>query len=453
MRQFLAPLLLALTAAGPVVAAAHDPPPGISAVVAPLLPSVVRIIIWAPSDAGTPLGPDGVKPDRAEFFGSGFVIDPSGIIVTNKHVVNNAFSVTVHFSDGSSVPGTVLATGGIIDLAVVKVKPPHPLPALAFGDSDKLQIGEPVIAIGNPLGIGLSVSVGVVSALNRDITDSPYGNYIQTDAAINHGNSGGPLVDMQGRVVGVDSSLYTLPGSGSIGLGFAIPSNDTKFIVDRLLQYGEVRAGWAGASLQDIGPDIAAALKLQQHDAAIVAAIDPAGPAAKAGLQEGDIVLKLDDLTAPNSQQLLRAIGVTPIGQTVSLTIWRKGESMTLPLVVAAFPKGDAPPVARQAAAKPDAASAEFGLHLQPVTAELQKKYGLAASQQGLVVSGVDADSPAIEAGITTGDVVLRAMDNPVSTPEQFTEDLARARAILPFVALLIRSGTDQRWVPFRTQP
>ena len=434
-------------------ALAHDPPQGLAAVAAPVLPSVVNITIWAPSDAATPLGPDGKKPDRTQFFGSGFVIDPSGLIVTNEHVIHNAVSIAIRFRDGRSMPGTLVAANSGIDLAVVRVKTPQPLPALQFGDSNQLQIGDPVLAIGNPLGIGLSVSAGIVSALNRNISDSPYGNSIQTDAAINHGNSGGPLVDMQGRVIGVDSSIFTLQGSGSIGLGFAIPSDDVKFVVDRLLKYGEVRAGWIGVSVQDVGPDIALALHLSTQHGLILADVTAASPAARAKLEEGDIVEKVGDVVPQDAGAVMRAIAETPIDQTIPIVIWRRGNEMTVPVTVSTYPAdvrsqvnlaGGSSASSAGAAAAPE----NYGMHLLAITPELSQKYGFSADQQGIAVDAVDRNSTASESGINPGNIVLRAMDMPVSTPEEFSQAMSHAKELgLPFVAMLVRSHTGQRWI------
>ena len=441
-------LVLAWSATAAAPAAAHDVGDRVADVVAPLLPSVVRILIWAPATANTPVGPDGVKPDRTQKFGSGFVIDPSGIIATNQHVIADAFSVMVHFADGTTMPGKVMAENEAVDLALVKVEPPQPLSAMRWGDSDKVRIGEPVIAMGNPLGVGLSVSVGVVSALNRNIDNGPLGNYIQTDASINHGNSGGPLVNMQGEVIGVDTSIVS-NSSGSVGLGYAIPAEDAQFIIERFRKYGEVRGGWMGATLQDVIPNVAAALDLKQSTGALVSAVAPNGPAAKAGLEEGDIVLRVDDLPAEDARWVFRAIGKTPIGDTATLTVWRRGHIATMPVTVAAFPNTGlktAPSVAA-AATEPE----HFGLHVLAATPELEAKYKLAADQPGVVVTDVDRNSAGDEAGIDPGNSIVRVMFDRVSTPEEFAQRIETARSTLPFVALLVRSGSDQRWVGFPT--
>ena len=438
-------------------ALAHEPLQGLAAIVDPLLPSVVSITIWAPADAETPPYPDGTKADRTRFFGSGFLIDPTGIIVTNAHVVKDAYSVTVKLSDGRTTPGQIVAANTVIDLAVVKVNMPEPLPVLHFADSDKLHVGDPVLAIGNPQGIGLSVSAGIVSALNRDINGSMFGGLIQTDAAINHGNSGGPLVNLQGEVVGVDSSLYNSYGSGSVGLGFAIPANDAKFVVDRLLKYGEIRAGWTGATIQNVGADIAAALHLPTQNASVIAEVTPGSPGAKAGLQEGDLVLKVGDTVPSDAGVAMRTIAEAPIGETLPIAVWRRGQEMTFPVPVSTYPaditnqfntKGLMVP----AGGAVNLAQTNYGLHVMAITPELRQKYGLSADQQGVVVVAVERDTPASYWGINPGSVILRAMDTPVSTPEDFAEALRRTHeAALPFAAVLVRAGQIQRWVAIST--
>ena len=431
-------------------AAARVPAPDIAAIVRPLLPGVVNISVWAPADAETPLDAAGRRPRRAHFFGSGFVIDPSGVIVTNKHVINRAFQITVHFSDGSRARARLLAEGGSVDLAILKVDVQRKLHALAWGDSSGLEIGDAVLAIGNPLGLGMSVSAGIVSALNRNINDSPYDDYIQTDAAINHGNSGGPLVNLEGQVVGVDTSLFTVPNGGSIGLGFAITSNDAKFVVDRLLQYGEVRAGWIGVALQDVTPDVVDAFGLPWQRGAIVANVDPGSPAARAGMQEGDIIRSIDGADFGDSRELMRIIGKTMIGRTVSLEIWRQGKKMTLWVAVGGYPSDgpekDGTAVKAVAAAHPDVP--DFGLKLVPLTNELRVKYRLGHQQGGLVVGAVTANSAAAQHGIAVGDVIVRVQNTPVTTRADFDKALQEARAAgRNYALILLRSGADQRWV------
>ena len=230
---------------------------------------------------GAPKPPADNTPDIKGYVGSGFVIDPSGLIVTNYHVVEGAFQITVTFSDGTRLEGKTVSASRLADIALVKVDAGHPLPAAHWGNSDTLQVGDQVFAVGNPFGLGISVTAGIVSALNRDIQNSPYDDLIQTDAMINHGNSGGPLFDMQGNVVAVDSTIIS-PTTGAVGLGFAIPSSSARFVVDQLRTYGWVHPGWIGMKVQQMTPDIAEALGLPQPEGSIVAWVLPDGPAKKA---------------------------------------------------------------------------------------------------------------------------------------------------------------------------
>ncbi len=454
---FAALLLGALPLAAPA-AAAHDPPTmNLPAVLAPLLPGVVNLAVWAPADANTPPDANGFRPSRARFFGSGFVIDPNGIIVTNKHVVANAFQITAHFADGSRARAHVMAVAGAVDLAVLKVDVKKPLTALSWGDSDALRIGDPVMTIGNPLGLGMSVSAGIISALNRDIMDTPYDNFIQTDAAINHGNSGGPLVDFKGQVVGIDTSLYTVPNGGSIGLGFAITSNDAKFVVDRLLKYGDVRAGWIGASLQDVSPDVQAALGLSWREGAIVAKLDPASPASQAGLHDGDIIRQIDGQTFTDARALMRDIGKTAAGTTIQLAVWRDGRDMTVPVTVAIYPMDMASAAPTSSAARAYAKQIDlpdFGMTLQSLTDSTRAKYQLHGQKTGVLVGAVQANSEAMQHGINPGDLVLRVQMNAVNTPAEFEQALKSARTEgRNYVLMLVRSGNDQRWIGLVAAP
>jgi serine protease Do len=445
-------LLLGLLGLASRAARAHEPPDHLASIVQPLLPGVVNISVWGPSDAETPRDARGARPDRAHFFGSGFIIDPSGIIVTNKHVIANAYQISVHFNDGSRARARLLAPGGAVDLAVLKVDVPEPLQALTWGDSDHLRIGDTVLAIGNPLGIGLSVSAGIVSALNRNINDSPYDDYIQTDAAINHGNSGGPLVDLDGHVVGVDTSLVAMANGGSIGLGFAITSNDAKFVVDRLLKFGEVKAGWIGIALQDVTPDVVASFGLPWNRGAIVANVDAGSPAAKADMQNGDIIRTVDGRTFNDSRALMRIIGKTMIGSTITLQLWRAGEQYTVTLAVAGYPDDRtavAPKATKAVAMRPDLP--DFGMRLTPLTPELRSHYRLGQQQSGLLVTAVTANSVASQHGVSPGDVVIRVQDTDVSTTAKFGEALSQAQASgRHYIELLVRAGDDQRWLGFQ---
>jgi len=423
----------------------------------PRLPGVVNRAVWAPADASTPPDGNGVRPSRARFFGSGFVIDPKGIIVTNKHVIANAFQITAHFSDGSRARAHVMAAAGAVDLAVLKVDVDKPLTALRWGNSDDLKIGDPVMTIGNPLGIGMSVSAGIISALNRDIMDTPYDDFIQTDAAINHGNSGGPLVDMKGQVVGIDTSLYTVPNGGSIGLGFAITSNDAKFVVDRLLQYGDVRAGWIGASLQDVSPDVQAALGLSWREGAIVAKLDTGSPAAQAGLRDGDIIREINGSTFTDTRALMRTIGKTAAGTTIQLAVWRDGKEMTMPVTVAIYPMDMTTAAPSSSAAKAYAKQIDlpnFGMTVQTLTDASRAKFQLPKQKTGVLIAAVQPNSEAMQHGINPGDIILRVQMDNVNTQAEFEQALKNARTQgRHYVLMLVRSGNDQRWIGLVTAP
>ncbi|HEX2940712.1 MAG TPA: trypsin-like peptidase domain-containing protein, partial [Rhodopila sp.] len=283
--------------------------------------------------------PDSSAPPNIKtFIGSGFVVDADGVVVTNYHVVEDAFEIKVMLSDGTVLDGTMESASRLADLALVRIHPQEKLVPVQWGDSNKVAIGEQVFAAGNPFGIGLSVSGGIVSAVNRDIQSTPYDDFIQTDATINHGNSGGPLFDMEGKVIGVDSALIS-PTTGSAGLGFALPSNSARFVIERLQKYGWIRPAWIGIKLQQVTADMAQAMGMSQPQGAIVAWVLPDSPAHKAGLQVGDIVLQYNNQTPQDERALLRDIVATNIGSTVPVVYMRDGERHTTQITPEVFPR------------------------------------------------------------------------------------------------------------------
>ena len=301
----------------PVFARAADS--GDAAAVALAAPAVVSISTWQETASDQPGGP----PRRIKVYGSGFIIDPSGIIVTNKHVIDGAFDIKATLSDGTLVSARLLAASPLVDIAVLKVDVDHMLPSLEWGNSDDLQAGDPVLTIGNALGWGTSVSAGIVSGLNRNLMDSPFDNYIQTDASINHGNSGGPLINRDGKVVGIDTALFNPVGEGFIGIGFAIPASTAQYVVNAPPCSKPTPPGWLGFKLQDVTWALAAALGVPYHAGAIVSSVDPSGPAAKASLQPGDILEQCNSLRLTDSRAFMRAIAEMPVGQVAHLTIAR----------------------------------------------------------------------------------------------------------------------------------
>jgi serine protease Do len=391
-------------------------------------------------------------PQRMEAFGSGFIIDPSGLIVTNRHVVEDTSDVTVILSDGTALPAKLRGAARTIDIALLEVTPAKPLPAVTWGDSDRVRVGDQVLAMGNPFGIGESVSAGIVSGKNRDILDTPFDDYIQTDAAINHGNSGGPLFNTRGEVIGVNTALFSpTEEGGSLGIGFAIPGNDARAAADQLRRLGRLRQGWLGVRAQDVTPNIADALDLPVPYGTIVIGVEPDAPAAHAGLQIGDVILKFGKQVPKDARALARMIAASAIGEPASMVVWRERKEQTITATVADWP--DEHPVSDDAAAKPAQAAhvdlPDLGLKTAPIDAETRAKYKLAEAQTGLVITGVTPGSAADESGLTVGDVILRVQQKPVATSADLLARFSDVRtAQRHHVVVLVVQHSGQRWVP-----
>src|SRR5215469_13569187 len=326
------------------------------------LPSVVSISIVraasplppaaaaAATDTGRSAAP--VIPRGRHFLGSGFVVDPSGIIVTNRHVIEGATDILVTLQDNTLLRATLLAQADQTDVALIKVTPESPLPIVHFGDSDTVHVADHVLAIGNPLGLGGTVTRGIVSALNRDIRDTPFDDYIQTDAAINHGNSGGPLFNDRGEVIGMNTAIFSPEAtSGSIGLGFAIPSNDVKYVTDALRSPGGMRLGTLDFRIQQVTPEIADALNMSKAEGVIVGGTTEGGGASRCGITPGDIILRYGNMQVKDVRALARAIARTPPGTAVSLRIWRNDEPLVVTATVQEMPQATQAVAARSAPA------------------------------------------------------------------------------------------------------
>ncbi len=397
---------------------------------------------------------DDNAPRRMQSLGSGFIIDPSGIIVTNNHVISGADEITVTLQDNTVLKATLLGHDDRTDLAVLQVHPDKKLPAVAFGDSDKSRVGDWVLAIGNPFGLGGTVTAGIVSARGRDIQQGPYDDFIQTDAPINRGNSGGPLFDMDGEVVGINTAIYS-PSGGSIGIGFSIPSNEAKLVVDQLRQYGHTRRGWIGVRVQAVTPDIADSLNLKPADGALVAGVDGKGPAANAKLRNGDVILSFNGQPVHEMRTLPRIVAETPIDARVPVVVWRDGKRQTVTLTVAELPE-DQPQKATQAklsrpAPKPDLGDAIDGLDLSlaPVDDALRRKFQLQPSQKGLVVVSVAKSGAAADHGIKPGDILLEVQQDDATSPAQVQELVGKARSAgRTDILILIQDSDGTRWVP-----
>jgi serine protease Do len=434
-------LLLAAAVAGSSAQARAADSPTDQELVARELPAVVSIsILRAPSPAtGTTVASTAGSAEHSavsrgrRFLGSGFIIDPSGIIVTNRHVVEDATDILVTLQDNTLLRATLLAQADQIDVALIKVTPDSPLPTAGFGDSDAVRVADRVLAIGNPLGLGGSVTRGIVSALNRDIRDTPFDDYIQTDAAINHGNSGGPLFNERGEVIGMNTAIFSPEAnSGSIGLGFAIPSNDVKYVADALRSPAGMRIGTLDFRIQQVTPEIADALSMSKAEGVIVGGTKEGGGASKCGIMAGDIILRYGNMQVKDVRALARAIARTPPGTVVSLRIWRNDE----PLVVAATVQ-EVPHAASSVAALPAAAGPGWRL------ARIDD-----AARQGVMVMQIAEDGTAAEAGLSVGDLVVQIQQDKVAGPEDVDRSIALARQQQRhYVAVLVQRNTEGlRW-------
>ena len=362
-------------------------------------------------------------PRHVTSLGSGFVIDPSGLIVTNNHVIEDADQITVTLNDGTSLPAKLIGRDEKTDLALLRVKPKAPLPFAKFGDSDHARVGDWVIAIGNPFGLGSTVTAGIISARNRDINAGPYDDFIQTDAPINRGNSGGPLFDMDGNVVGINSAIFS-PSGGSVGIGFSIPSNLAREVVDQLRKFGETRRGWIGVRIQAVTPDIAEGLGLPTTSGALVAEVTPNGPAAKAGLKNGDLITGFNGKPVPDSRTLPRVVADSPVGKAVGIDILRDRKKQTLKIVLGRLDEGDdtLSAKARPSPKVSKSSPSKLGLSLAALDAQLRDKYHLAGDVKGVVVTDVDPDSVAGAKNFRPGDVIVEVQNRPVRTPDDVTK-------------------------------
>ena len=364
---------------------------------------------------------------RAQALGSGFIISSDGVIVTNNHVIDNATDIKVTLDDGTELPAKLLGADPKSDLAVVKIQAPKALPTVSWGDSDKLKLGDQILAIGNPFGIGTTVTAGIVSARGRDLHSGPYDDFIQIDAPINHGNSGGPLVDSDGNVVGINTAIYS-PNGGSVGVGFAIPSNEAKEIVAKLEKNGSIDHGYLGVQIQPVTPDVADAVGLTKAQGALVAAVTDGTPAARAGVKTGDIVTAVGGEEVKTPKDLSRLVADMSPGDKKTLAVWRAGKSMDLNVTV-----GGNDDSQKQASADDDKGQAQqanqpsIGIGLADLTPDVREQLELPKSVSGAVVASVNPDKTAAAAGIQAGDVIVSVNDKPVHDAREVKNAVAEA--------------------------
>jgi serine protease Do len=448
LRSAFAAAALAVATLPATPALARPAPDSFADLAGKLLPTVVNIAtsqtlksqqVGIDLPPGSPLqdlfkdflGPQNV-PKKVTSLGSGFIIDASGFIVTNNHVIEGADQITVTLNDGTSLPAKLIGRDDKTDLALLKVQPKKPLPATHWGNSDNARIGDWVIAIGNPFGLGSTVTAGIVSARNRDIAAGPYDDFIQTDAPINRGNSGGPLFDMDGNVVGVNSAIYS-PSGGSVGIAFSIPANLAHEVIDQLEKFHTVRRGWLGVRVQGVNPDLAEGLGLSSASGALVAEVSGNGPAAHSGLRNGDLIVRFDGKAVADSRALPRLVADTPIGKKVTIEFLRKGKKMTAQVMLGKLPgSGNAPPKKTAATPPPKGAQnhPKLGLTLAPLDGAARAKFHVGKDVQGVVVVSVDPGGPAAEKAIRPGDVIVEVQNQAVHSPDDVAKRVdADARA------------------------
>ena len=390
---------------------------------------------------------DRPRPRRSSALGSGFVISADGFVVTNNHVIDGADEILIEFFSGDELPAEVIGTDPNTDIALLKVTSETPLPFVSFGDSDSARVGDWVMAMGNPLGQGFSVSAGIVSARNRALSGT-YDDYIQTDAAINRGNSGGPLFNMDGEVIGVNTAILS-PNGGSIGIGFSMASNVVMRVVEQLQEYGETRRGWLGVRIQDVTEDVAEAMGLETAAGALITDV-PEGPAKSAGLLSGDVITGFDGVDVADTRALVRQVGNTTVGKTVDVVVNREGETKTLAVTLGRredAERAEAPSDEGEAA--PDVVEKDIlGLTLGVLTPEKREELNIPDDVEGLVVSAVDETSEAFEKGLRLGDVITEAGQQKVASLAQLEERIEEARdAGRKSLLLLVRRAGEPRFV------
>jgi serine protease Do len=392
-------------------------------------------------------GGQGDRPRRSSALGSGFVISEDGYIVTNNHVIEGADEIMIEFFSGQELPAEIVGTDPNTDIALLKVKSDQPLPFVSFGDSDTARVGDWVMAMGNPLGQGFSVSAGIVSARNRALSGT-YDDYIQTDAAINRGNSGGPLFNMDGDVIGVNTAILS-PNGGSIGIGFSMASNVVTRVVDQLQEFGETRRGWLGVRIQDVTDDVAEALGLASAKGALVSDV-PEGPAMEAGMQAGDVIISFDGYDVEDTRGLVRQVGNTTVGKAVKVVVNRDGATQTLLVTLGRREEAESAVPASQPVEEEEAPMSKdlMGLTLSPLTTEIREQLELPETAKGLAVMDVDETSEAFEKGLRTGDLITEAGQTQVLTLSDLEDRIAEAQeAGRKSILLLVRRAGDPRFV------
>jgi serine protease Do len=386
-----------------------------------------------------------LQPHKTNSLGSGFIIDTAGIVVTNNHVIADADEINVIMNDGTKIKAEIVGIDKKTDLAVLKFKPPKPLTVVKFGDSDRLRLGDWVIAIGNPFSLGGTVTAGIVSAKNRDISSGPYDSYIQTDAAINRGNSGGPLFNLDGEVIGVNTLIIS-PSGGSIGIGFAVPSKTVAGVVSQLQQFGELRRGWLGVRIQTVTDEIAESLNIKPARGALVAGVEDKGPAKPAGIEPGDVVVKFDGRDIKEPKDLSRIVADTAVGKEVDVVIIRKGAEETHKVTLGRLEDTDKVLAAAKTKDEPvekPVTQKALGLDLAALSKDLRSRYKIKDSVKGVLITGVDGTSDAAEKRLSAGDVIVEVAQEAVANAADIKKRVDQLKKDGKKSVLLLVSNAD----------
>jgi serine protease Do len=383
-------------------------------------------------------------PRRATSLGSGFIISPDGYVVTNNHVIEGADEIRVILYDDTSLTATLVGVDDKTDIAVLKVESEEPLPFVEWGDSEKMRVGDWIIAIGNPFGLGGSVTAGIISARARDINQGPYDDFLQTDASINRGNSGGPMFNLAGEVIGMNTAIFS-PTGGSVGIGFAIPSSIVRPVASQLIEYGRTRRGWLGVRIQTVTDEIAESLGLDRAYGALVASVTPGGPAEAAGIRAGDVIVGFDDREVEDMRRLPRLVAETEVERRVKVEIIRQGERRTVEVELGELEEAENEGLLSEeeggGSAAPEQTLSALGITLAEITDELRQRYRIDPSLEGVVITRVEPGSPAAEKGLLEGEVIVEVGQVPVTHPREIAEAVDNAREAGRRSVLLLLDG------------